>query len=107
MAFQDKSIQCSDCGATFTFSAQDQEFFQSKAIPMNPSAALPAVRLARRSAVAAPAAVVIQAVPARCSPLPAAVAAKPPRFLSSLAATNRSTAAIATAALSGKIVPTD
>ena len=30
MTFKDKSIQCSDCGATFTFSAEDQEFFQSK-----------------------------------------------------------------------------
>jgi CxxC-x17-CxxC domain-containing protein len=38
MAFQDKSIQCSDCGATFTFSAQDQEFFQSKGYTNEPNA---------------------------------------------------------------------
>jgi len=30
MSFKDKSIQCLDCGAMFTFSAQDQEFYQSK-----------------------------------------------------------------------------
>ena len=30
MSFQDKSIQCADCGTTFTFSAEDQEYFQSK-----------------------------------------------------------------------------
>ena len=27
MSFQDKSIQCSDCGTTFTFSAGEQEQF--------------------------------------------------------------------------------
>ncbi len=36
MSFQDKSIQCSDCGATFTFSAEDQEFFQSKGYTNEP-----------------------------------------------------------------------
>ena len=36
MSFQDKSIQCSDCGATFTFSAEDQEFFQSKGYTKEP-----------------------------------------------------------------------
>jgi len=30
MAFQDKSLQCSDCGATFTFGAEEQELFQSR-----------------------------------------------------------------------------
>ena len=30
MSFQDKSIQCSDCGTTFSFSAGEQEFFASK-----------------------------------------------------------------------------
>ena len=32
MSFQDKSIQCSDCGASFTFSAGEQEFFASKGL---------------------------------------------------------------------------
>ncbi|UCD22925.1 MAG: zinc-ribbon domain containing protein, partial [Chloroflexota bacterium] len=29
MSFQDKSIQCSDCGTIFTFSAREQGFFAS------------------------------------------------------------------------------
>ena len=36
MNFQDKSIQCSDCGTTFTFSAGEQEFFQSKGLTNEP-----------------------------------------------------------------------
>lgn len=30
MSFQEKSLQCADCGATFTFTAEEQEFFQSR-----------------------------------------------------------------------------
>ena len=41
MSFQDKSIQCSDCGATFTHSAQDQEFFQSKGYTNEPKRCSP------------------------------------------------------------------
>jgi CxxC-x17-CxxC domain-containing protein len=48
MAFQDKSIQCSDCGATFTFSAQDQEFFQSKGYTNEPKRC-PSCRQARKA----------------------------------------------------------
>ncbi|HEU65954.1 MAG TPA: zinc-binding protein [Chloroflexi bacterium] len=36
MSFQNKSLQCSDCGVTFTFSAEDQEFFQSKGYTNEP-----------------------------------------------------------------------
>jgi len=36
MSFQDKEIQCSDCGATFTFSTGEQEFFQSKGFTNEP-----------------------------------------------------------------------
>ena len=36
MSFQEKSIQCSDCGAAFTFSAEDQEFFRSKGYTNEP-----------------------------------------------------------------------
>jgi CxxC-x17-CxxC domain-containing protein len=36
MAFQDKTLTCSDCGKTFTFSAEDQEFFQSKGYTNEP-----------------------------------------------------------------------
>jgi CxxC-x17-CxxC domain-containing protein len=48
MAFQDKSIQCSDCGATFTFSAEEQEFYQSKGFQNEPKRC-PQCRQARKS----------------------------------------------------------
>ena len=40
MSFQDKSLQCFDCGATFTFSAEEQEFFQSKGYTNDPKRCL-------------------------------------------------------------------
>ena len=48
MAFQDKSIQCSDCGATFTFSAEEQELFQSRGYTNEPKRC-PECRQARKS----------------------------------------------------------
>ena len=36
MSYQDKSIQCSDCGATFTFSADEQEQFASRGYTNEP-----------------------------------------------------------------------
>ena len=36
MSFQDKSIQCSDCGASFTFSTKDQEFYKVKGFHQQP-----------------------------------------------------------------------
>jgi len=36
MHFQDKSIQCSDCGTIFTFSAREQQFFASKGFTNEP-----------------------------------------------------------------------
>ena len=48
MSFQDKSIQCSDCGTTFTFSAQEQEFFASKGYTNEPKRC-PSCREARKS----------------------------------------------------------
>ena len=48
MAFQDKSIQCADCGATFNFSAEEQEFFQSKGYTNEPKRC-PACRQARKA----------------------------------------------------------
>jgi CxxC-x17-CxxC domain-containing protein len=36
MSFQDKSLECSDCGNTFTHSAEDQEFYQSKGFTNEP-----------------------------------------------------------------------
>ncbi|MFA5308764.1 MAG: zinc-ribbon domain containing protein [Dehalococcoidales bacterium] len=48
MAFQDKSLTCSDCGATFTFSVEDQEFFQSKGYTNEPKRC-PECRQARKT----------------------------------------------------------
>jgi CxxC-x17-CxxC domain-containing protein len=48
MSFQDKSIQCSDCGTTFIFSAEDQEYFQSKGYVNDPKRC-PECRQARKS----------------------------------------------------------
>jgi CxxC-x17-CxxC domain-containing protein len=48
MGFQDKSIQCSDCGATFTFSAEEQELFQSRGYTNEPKRC-PSCRQARKS----------------------------------------------------------
>ncbi len=48
MNFEDKSIQCSDCGATFTFTAEEQEFFHSKGYTNDPKRC-PSCRQARKS----------------------------------------------------------
>jgi len=48
MSFQDKSLVCSDCGATFTFSVEEQEFFQSKGYVNEPKRC-PECRQARKS----------------------------------------------------------
>jgi CxxC-x17-CxxC domain-containing protein len=48
MSFQEKSLQCSDCGATFTFSAEEQEFFQSKGYTNEPKRC-PSCRQARKT----------------------------------------------------------
>ena len=36
MSFKDKSLQHSDCGAIFTYSVEDQEFYQSKGYTNEP-----------------------------------------------------------------------
>ncbi len=48
MSFEDKAIDCSDCGKTFTFSVEDQEFFQSKGYTNEPKRC-PDCRQARKS----------------------------------------------------------
>ena len=48
MSFQDRSIQCSDCGATFTFSADEQELFASRGYTNDPKRCIPC-RQARKS----------------------------------------------------------
>jgi CxxC-x17-CxxC domain-containing protein len=49
MSFEEKSIQCSDCGTSFTFSVEEQEFFASKGYTNEPKRC-PACREARKSA---------------------------------------------------------
>jgi CxxC-x17-CxxC domain-containing protein len=48
MSFEDKSLQCADCGVTFTFSAEEQEFFQSKGYVNEPKRC-PECRQARKA----------------------------------------------------------
>ena len=48
MSFQDKSIQCSDCGVTFIFTAEEQEFFASKGYTNEPKRC-PLCRQSRKS----------------------------------------------------------
>jgi CxxC-x17-CxxC domain-containing protein len=48
MSYHDKSIQCSDCGATFTFSGGEQEFFESKGYTNEPKRC-PECRQARKA----------------------------------------------------------
>lgn len=47
MAFQEKSLQCADCGTSFTFSAEEQEFFAKKGYTNEPKRC-PTCREARR-----------------------------------------------------------
>ena len=48
MSFQDKTIQCSDCGTDFSFTAEEQEFFQSKGYTNEPKRC-PSCRQARKT----------------------------------------------------------
>ncbi len=48
MSFEDKSIQCSDCGNTFTFTAEEQEQYQSRGYTNDPKRC-PECRQARKS----------------------------------------------------------
>lgn len=48
MSFQDKSLQCVECGNTFTFTAAEQEFFAGKGYTNEPKRCL-TCRQARRS----------------------------------------------------------
>lgn len=48
MGFVDKTIECCDCGITFTFTADEQEFFATKGYTNEPKRC-PACRAARKS----------------------------------------------------------
>ena len=47
MSFVDKTLTCRDCGTPFTFSAGEQEFYQSKGL-LNEPARCPECRTLRR-----------------------------------------------------------
>ncbi len=48
MSFVDKSLQCSDCGTTFTFTAGEQEFHEAKGFTNEPRRC-PSCRQAKRA----------------------------------------------------------
>ena len=48
MSFQDKTLECSDCSTAFTFSAEEQEFFQTRGYTNEPKRC-PECRQARKS----------------------------------------------------------
>ena len=48
MGLENKTLNCVDCGANFTFSVEDQEFFQSKGYTNEPKRC-PSCRQARKS----------------------------------------------------------
>jgi CxxC-x17-CxxC domain-containing protein len=48
MSFEDKTLTCSDCNNTFTFSAEEQEQFQSRGYTNEPKRC-PECRQARKS----------------------------------------------------------
>ena len=48
MTYTEKSLTCSDCGKTFPFTAEEQEFFASKGF-INEPKRCPSCRSARRS----------------------------------------------------------
>ena len=48
MTYQEKSIHCSDCGTTFTFTAGEQEFYASKGFTNEPKRC-PACRATRKT----------------------------------------------------------
>jgi CxxC-x17-CxxC domain-containing protein len=48
MSLQDKTIQCADCGTDFSFTAGEQEFFQTKGYTNEPKRC-PSCRLTRKT----------------------------------------------------------
>ena len=47
MSYEDKTLQCVECGASFTFSAAEQEFFAAKGLTNEPKRC-PSCRQSRR-----------------------------------------------------------
>ena len=48
MSFQDKTLECSDCGNTYTFNAEEQEQFQSRGFTNEPKRC-PSCHVARKT----------------------------------------------------------
>jgi CxxC-x17-CxxC domain-containing protein len=48
MGFEDKSLQCVECGATFTFTAGEQEFYSTRGLQNEPKRC-PQCRQARKA----------------------------------------------------------
>lgn len=48
MSFEDKSLRCADCGADFSFTAREQEFYASKGYTNEPKRC-PSCRAVRKS----------------------------------------------------------
>ena len=48
MSFQEKTLQCADCGTDFSFTAEEQEFFRSKGYTNEPKRC-PSCRQARKT----------------------------------------------------------
>ena len=48
MSFEDKTLQCADCGNSFTFSAEEQELFESRGYTNEPKRC-PSCRQARKA----------------------------------------------------------
>ena len=99
MSFQDKSIQCHDCGATFTFSAGEQEQFASRGYTNEPKRC-PSCRQERKhgstETVATAMAVTATGPYAKCSPRDAPSVVKTPKYPLNLAVVDRCIVAIAT-----------
>lgn len=83
--YEDKTLVCKECGKEFVFTAGEQEFYAERGFQNEPSAARPAVTLARTPPVA----------PVSTSPLPAQPAAARRRFPSNPRPTVPCIAAIA------------
>lgn len=48
MSFEDRTLTCADCGASFTFTAREQEFYETKGYTNEPKRC-PSCRQARKS----------------------------------------------------------
>ena len=64
MAFEDKTLTCADCGADFTFSADDQAYHQERGFTNEPRRCPPAEQAGELSVTgaAATAAVVVERI---------------------------------------------